>query len=86
VSLLTDFTKLLQRGSAELYADSPDLVSTGELTPTANTIDAGDVALFFAGPGPVRWIVLMYQSVTKEAVAAKADKVARHRLVRPEDS
>ncbi|MEU8799557.1 hypothetical protein [Spirillospora sp. NPDC048819] len=49
MSLLDDFIELLQRGSAELYADNPDLMSTGELIPTPNTIDVGDLALFFAG-------------------------------------
>ncbi|WP_412521360.1 hypothetical protein [Actinomadura madurae] len=49
MSLLDDFIELLQRGSAELYADNPDFMSTGELNPTDNPIDAGDLALFFVG-------------------------------------
>ncbi|WP_347637065.1 hypothetical protein [Actinomadura sp. B10D3] len=47
--MLNDFTELLQRGSAELYADNPDFMSTGQLNPTDNALDAGDLALFFAG-------------------------------------
>ncbi|MFG2021457.1 hypothetical protein [Actinomadura geliboluensis] len=49
MSLLDDFIELLQRGAAELYADNPDFMSTGELNPTANAIDADDLALFFSG-------------------------------------
>lgn len=46
---IEDFLDLLRRGSAELYQDFPDRMSTGHLIPTANVIDGGDVQLFFAG-------------------------------------
>ena len=43
------FLELLQRSSAELYADNPDRMDTGELIATANEIHPADVALFDEG-------------------------------------
>jgi hypothetical protein len=39
----------LERSSAELYADHPDLMDTGSLIPTLNEIHEDDVALFDEG-------------------------------------
>ena len=36
------FLKLLERSSAELYADHPDLMDTGSLIPTPNEIHEED--------------------------------------------
>src|SRR5436190_1246967 len=44
-----DFLKLLERSSRELYEDNRTLMNSGELLPTINVIDDGDVELFFAG-------------------------------------
>ncbi|TDE36431.1 hypothetical protein [Actinomadura sp. 6K520] len=49
MSLLDNFIELLQQGSAELHVDNPGFMRTGELKPTANIVDDGDLALFFAG-------------------------------------
>ena len=43
------FLELLQRSSAELHADHPELMDTGQLIPTSNQIDEDDVALFYEG-------------------------------------
>lgn len=43
------FMDLLERSSAELYADHPDLMDTGGLIPTPNEIHEDDVALFDEG-------------------------------------
>jgi hypothetical protein len=40
------FIDLLERSSAELYADHADLMDTGVLIPTPNEIHEDDVALF----------------------------------------
>lgn len=44
-----DFQALLERGSRELHEDNPGRMRTGDLLPTANEIDPGDVDLFFRG-------------------------------------
>jgi hypothetical protein len=43
------FLELLERSSAELYADHPDLMDTGSLIPTPNEIHEDDVSLFDEG-------------------------------------
>lgn len=43
------FLELLERSSAQLYADHPDLMDTGDLIPTPNEIHEADVALFDEG-------------------------------------
>lgn len=43
------FLELLERSSAELYADYPGLMDTGSLIPTPNQIHEDDVALFEEG-------------------------------------
>jgi hypothetical protein len=43
------FLELLERSSAELYADHPDLMDTADLIPTPNEIHDNDVALFNEG-------------------------------------
>ncbi|WP_370037229.1 hypothetical protein [Nocardioides sp.] len=43
------FIELLERSSAELYAEHPDLMDTGGLIPTPNEIHEDDVALFDEG-------------------------------------
>lgn len=43
------FIELLERSSAELYADHPDLMDAAVLIPTPNEIHEADVALFDAG-------------------------------------
>lgn len=43
------FLELLERSSAELYADYPGLMDTGSLIPTPNEIHEDDVALFEEG-------------------------------------
>jgi hypothetical protein len=49
MAAVDDFTELLRRGSADLFADNPGRMQSGQLLPSANAIDPGDVALFFAG-------------------------------------
>jgi hypothetical protein len=43
------FESLLQESSRQLFAANQDLMSSAELLPTPNTVDAGDVELFFRG-------------------------------------
>lgn len=43
------FLELLERSSAELYADHPDLTDTGSLIPTPNEIHEDDASLFDEG-------------------------------------
>lgn len=49
MAAVDDFTELLRRGSANLFADHPGLMESGQLLPSANVIDPGDIELFFAG-------------------------------------
>lgn len=46
---LGGFLTLLERCSAELYADHPDHMGTRDLIPTPNEIHDNDVALFDEG-------------------------------------
>lgn len=46
---LERFYTLLRTASAELYEDNRAVMDTPELLPTANTIDPGDVELFWVG-------------------------------------
>jgi hypothetical protein len=43
------FLELLERSSAELHADHPDLMDTGSLIPTPNEIHEDDASLFDEG-------------------------------------
>jgi hypothetical protein len=43
------FLEVLRDGSVELFEDNAERMSSGELVPTPNAIDPGDVALFFEG-------------------------------------
>lgn len=43
------FERLLQESSRELFSANPDVMSSPELLTTPNTVDAGDVKLFFRG-------------------------------------
>jgi hypothetical protein len=43
------FLELLERSSAQLHADHPDLMDSGDLIPTPNEIHEADVALFDEG-------------------------------------
>ena len=45
----TAFLELLERSSADLYADHRDLMDTGSLIPTPNEIHEDDVSLFDEG-------------------------------------
>lgn len=49
MTAVDDFTELLRQGSADLFADHPDQMNSGQLLPSTNAIDSGDVELFFAG-------------------------------------
>ncbi len=43
------FLELLERSSAQLHADHPNLMASGDLIPTPNEIHEADVALFDEG-------------------------------------
>ncbi|MEU5876221.1 hypothetical protein [Spirillospora sp. NPDC047279] len=44
-----DFMELLRQGSAELFADHPERMDSGDLIPSPNVIAPQDVELFFEG-------------------------------------
>lgn len=45
------FQQILEQSSAELFEDNRSVMTSGELVPTPNVIDDGDLELFFAGIG-----------------------------------
>ena len=45
----TEFERLLAAASEALYAGNSDTMQSGQLLPTPNHVDAGDVELFFRG-------------------------------------
>ncbi|GAA1738466.1 hypothetical protein [Nonomuraea bangladeshensis] len=49
MTAVDDFMELLRHGSVDLFADNPDRMESGQLLPSPNVIDPGDVELFFVG-------------------------------------